>query len=354
MKPNEVIYTMIETAVDKGLRDFEKSHKRTIRNLVDLGEYFSTGHFQKDFFQLAQYLLSHEDSPYYELVKNVVSNVDRKLLKTFGMNLGYNSWTFGADVIRKYEKTHCCNVPWTILFELRRHLENHLSIPEISNIIEQGMKIGIYTYLFYVGGNRGMLDALLPLLKENNKCAFILFVDPNLITEESVSRVSQAGNTIVSVSFLNSEEIEDACFNQALSALHHNKCLYGLHYSYSDNTAENIFSGSIANRAVDAHCTFAILMKDKKCSSRTAKQINQYVVGARVEKGFPSFLIDFYEDIAYVEKSISSEACFLAVNSEGNIVTAYDGEIKNDFNIRISPLTDILEQIMQRASDVRQ
>lgn len=350
MKSNEVTYTMIETAVDKGLRDFKKSPKRTIRNLVDLGEYFSTGHFQKDFFQLAQYLLSHDNSPYYELIKNTVSNVDHRLLKTFGINLGYNSWTYGADVIRKYEKTHGCNVPWTILFKLKQQSENTLSTFEISDIIEQGTKIGIYTYMFDVGGNQPMLDALLSLIEEKKKCAFILFVEPDMITEAFAGEVCRAGNTVVSVRFVNSPEDDNACFDQALSALSHNKCLYGLYYSYSDKTADNILKGSIANRAVKGHCTFTILMKDKKCSLKTVKKINQYIAGARGEKGIPLFVIDLYEDIAYVDRNISAESCFLTVNEEGNVATDYNNKIEKDLSIRISSLTYILEKTMPKVS----
>ncbi|HAE92634.1 MAG TPA: hypothetical protein DCG60_08345, partial [Tissierella sp.] len=108
---------MLEIAIERAFKEIELKSKRGIRNLVDLGAHFAKGRFQKDFYNIAQIMLENENSPYYKLVFNIVQNVDHNILKTFGINLGLNSWTYGAKKIRQYEEKKGYNVPWTIIFD---------------------------------------------------------------------------------------------------------------------------------------------------------------------------------------------------------------------------------------------
>ena len=58
-------------------------------------------------------MLQNENSAYYQLVREVVSHADTDRLYTFGMNLGYNGCTVGAQRIRENEENLGCNIPWT-------------------------------------------------------------------------------------------------------------------------------------------------------------------------------------------------------------------------------------------------
>lgn len=57
--------------------------------------HFSDGRFQSRFFRTAQTMLEHEGSAYYALVEDAANIIDPEHLVTFGMNLGYNSCTWG-------------------------------------------------------------------------------------------------------------------------------------------------------------------------------------------------------------------------------------------------------------------
>ncbi len=48
----ELTYAIITSAVENGIRYIQDNPKRGVRNLLDLGEYFAKGRFQKDFFEL--------------------------------------------------------------------------------------------------------------------------------------------------------------------------------------------------------------------------------------------------------------------------------------------------------------
>ena len=90
---NSASRIIIETIVKKTIREIKDSPRRSIRNLVDMGLRFSNGRFQKMFFLAAQTMLQNQNSAYYRLIEDTVSNVNQQNLITFGMNVGYNSCT---------------------------------------------------------------------------------------------------------------------------------------------------------------------------------------------------------------------------------------------------------------------
>ena len=61
---------LIETIVKKALRDVRDSPERNVRNLVDMALLFSTGQFQRQFFEIAQKTLRNEYSAYYPMIRD--------------------------------------------------------------------------------------------------------------------------------------------------------------------------------------------------------------------------------------------------------------------------------------------
>ena len=104
MEKHKYMYTLIESAMGNGIRYIEDNPQRGIRNLLDLGEYFASGRFQKSFFDIAHEMLNNENSFYYYKIGDLVRNTNHRTLANFGINLGYNSFTYGASKIREYEK----------------------------------------------------------------------------------------------------------------------------------------------------------------------------------------------------------------------------------------------------------
>ena len=67
---------LIETMVQRSLRDIACSPERTIRNLVDLALNFSHGRFQRNFLETAQAMLKNKKSAYYDLLKDAIASID--------------------------------------------------------------------------------------------------------------------------------------------------------------------------------------------------------------------------------------------------------------------------------------
>lgn len=115
---NSMSRILIETTVRQTLKGLKENPKRSIRNLVDMSLHFSEGRFQSHFFQTARTMLEHEDSAYYSLAEHSTSHIETEHLVKFGMNLGYNSCTWGAQRIRRNEQRLGFNIPWTVLFQM--------------------------------------------------------------------------------------------------------------------------------------------------------------------------------------------------------------------------------------------
>ena len=115
---NSMFKILVGSVVKETLNKMKENPERGIRNLVDMALQFSDGRFQQDFFATAQVMLQNESSAYYRLVRDLISNTDTERLYTFGMNLGYNGCTAGAQRIRDNEKLLGCNIPWAVVLQI--------------------------------------------------------------------------------------------------------------------------------------------------------------------------------------------------------------------------------------------
>ena len=105
---------LIEATVRQTLKGLQEDPKRSVRNILDMALQFSRGRFQSRFFETARTMLENENSAYYTLVQDAAAHIETEHLVRFGMNLGYNSCTWGARRIRANEEKLGFNIPWAV------------------------------------------------------------------------------------------------------------------------------------------------------------------------------------------------------------------------------------------------
>lgn len=93
---HRMLRAVVAGIVDKALRDLPRDPKRSLRNLVDLGDSCAKGPQQKLFFARAHAALQSPASPYYQLAADAVSWVDPRALRAMGVNLGASGLTWGG------------------------------------------------------------------------------------------------------------------------------------------------------------------------------------------------------------------------------------------------------------------
>ncbi|MFR9190512.1 MAG: hypothetical protein ACLVL7_10030 [Anaerotruncus massiliensis (ex Togo et al. 2019)] len=109
---HRMLRAVVAGIVDKALRDLPRDPKRSLRNLVDLGDSCAKGPQQKLFFARAHAALQSPASPYYQLAADAVSWVDPRALRAMGVNLGASGLTWGRAARQEEPRGgHCPDAP---------------------------------------------------------------------------------------------------------------------------------------------------------------------------------------------------------------------------------------------------
>lgn len=324
-------YILIETTVRKTLREISSSPERSIRNIVDLAMHFSKGRFQKHFFGTAQEVLLNSKSAYYNLIEDIVSHVNHDTLTSFGINVGYNSFTKGAKIIRQTKMEQKFNIPWSLTLHLGK--ENLLLHQQMyDSLIAQGKSLGIYTYLIFVSGS---LNELPSLIEKNTDCAFILFVKSEHLTDEILTKLEPLHNIMISV----------CAGKNAISAcreLRQKGFLYSVFFKYSEECKRSILSGKWLNFLFSLHPAFTFLISENHCTEKTQREIYDFVVNARKSQEYSTFLMDLKGDNMYIDNIISEDNCLTLFDKKGQFHTLYNIASNSSLNIFNNDLVSIL------------
>lgn len=328
---------LIETIVKKTLQDIKDSPERSTRNLVDMALQFSKGRFQTSFFRTAQRMLKNENSAYYRLVHDTVTHVETDRLLSFGMTLGYNSCTTGAQIIRAKEKELKCNIPWAIplqidsgFFPARRR--------EYLRSIQEGNQLGIYSWILFV---ENQAKEVLSLASENSESCFFLFCNPGEITPEFADSVSLLNNLMTVVRY--DDGAADAC-----TLLRNTGLLYSLFYPYSQPDVEEITNGGLFYSMQELHPVFSILYSLPDCPYTTQQLVHQTVLKARSEQQYQTLLWELYRDNCMIDEIISDDACFIGFDKDGNLCQWNERLKKEKDNLFLYPLSEIIRQALQK------
>ncbi|WP_041669490.1 hypothetical protein [Acetobacterium woodii] len=321
MEKADITKTIVELTVDKVLIDMETDVERSIRNLVDLGQNFSKGRFQKLFFEVAQKMLEDEESPYYLHAKNIISKVNHETLKTFGINLGYNGCTNGAKQIRENEKKYQLKIPWTIAFSMPD--AHKISEYAIEKIISQGEQLGTYVYLIFCTPNK--IQQVVYLLKKFPDCAFVIFLEGAFTKIQVIKELYGYHNFMISILAEAKEFIKMTDF------LTENGFLYAVHSFYNDTKLAEIITEKWIKSVLRTACSFAFLISENSCSLEVKNAVRNYVLGVREKQQYPIFLIEVTSDLRYINQIISADSESIGFNSDGQLYTSA-GEIAGENN----------------------
>lgn len=334
---NNVSRLLIETIVKKALREIQDSPERSIRNLVDLAAHFSVSRFQQRFFEVAQTMLENRNSPYYDLVTDIVSHVDCERLLRFGINVGYNSCTVGAKRLRAVESEEGYNIPWSVVLRLegQKFLANQ---ERYHSVISQGEELGVYTWMLFV---KGQLEEFLSLAQDHPDSAFILFCESGEITMPFLECVSELNNIMLVIRYDEEtcEEVSEVC-----ALLRDMELLYSLYYVYGDKDLEYITAGELFSNTEQLHPTFSAVLSARDTSDEVKEEVYEYVKQARGEQLFQTIVWELEWDNIYVDSVISNDACSAGFDSDGQLCTLYEHKTEKCFDLFRNDLAQIFKR----------
>lgn len=327
---NSMSKILVGSVVKRTLKDMKKNPERSIRNLVDMALQFSGGKFQKDFFSAAQTMLQNEKSAYYKLVCDIISYADTNRLYTFGMNLGYNGCTAGAQCIRENEKKLNCNIPWTVSIQIDSdHFDENAQRYQIT--MQAGEELGIYSWMFFC---RKQPKKALALVKDNPSSAFFLFCEPEHMTSDFLDDAADLYNLMLVVHY---DENADEVYTR-LRAL---GLLYSVWYQYGQKDTQAIMNGDLFYSTQQFFPVFSAFVPDSECSDTVQRLAHQAIQQARKEQIYHTILWEFQGDNNLIDAIISDDTCSAYFDTNGNLCERNNQIKSGHHNIFQSNLADI-------------
>lgn len=300
MNRQDVTRALIELAVDQGMKDIKADSHRAVRKMADLGRQFAKGRFQAEIFSLFQRLLAREDSPYYDMIDRLLTHTDPAALKHFGMNAGYNGWTYGASLLRQRKTETGIEYPWFLTFSWKPYANDTLTLQDISSLIAENQKNGTYCYGIRVRESLADDISIFRLVAKFPDCAFVLDLSDTdcFLSQEQLRKVKSCTNLILLLPDKSSD-----CERLA-NALLAQKSLFAVSYHYQDEDINGQLLSEIVDSLLSCGSVVICLIADKCCSSESRQQVSDFVLNARMQQKYPAILLEWDSDIARVNKII--------------------------------------------------
>ena len=338
MDKKKLTRLMIDTVVSKGIENMADDPKRTIRKLADMGQQVSTGRFQEDIIDIIQTILADDNSPYYTMLQNFLDNTDHDTIRTFGINMGYNSWTYDARILRSKSEELGVYLPWILIFRFDADSDKGTTPVFIKKAIEQALSYGINSFCIMQKGGLIASDELIEMFKEYEECGFFYFLEDSEITAGQLSAIKECKNVLLSI---NADEPQSG---NTSKLLHDAKIMYSIHHFYDDNDfayVDSIDANSESLKKYFDYKTGMIFLLPKDGCANHGDIVKQI----RLEGKFPCFLWDLYHDSSLVSKHlVGQDNVFIEFDADGFVLKPSCEDA--NLNITKMPLIEIIRYVM--------
>lgn len=305
MNSQDITRALIDTIVARAIAEMDADPKRSVRKLCDLGRQFSRGRFQNQIFAIFQDLLRNDDSPYYQAIDFLLRNNDPKTLRQFGINIGYNSFTSGAQILRKKQKELSFAIPWIVKLRLDSRVPGTYGPDFLASLIETGKKYGIYSYQLRSLDHHEQMDSYLSVIREHEECDFLWFLSESPLLPEQQKKLSDCRNLMVSL------PIHAPSTPQLVRNLQHQKTLFGMHlvYQNADVASDALSFDHLYSKMAES--VFFFLVADDSCSEDAIQATADVVQQYRFVPKQPFFPIEAQEDSRKIEQIITASPAYL-------------------------------------------
>lgn len=317
LKCEAITRTILDTIVDHAIRDIAEDSQRSLRKLVDMGQTFAKGPFQKRYIGAIQQMLENGGSPYYDLVQDTVRSTDRTCLRTFGINIGWQSWTVGAQQIRDTEAREGFDIPWSITLRLEGAAPAGRG--DYLRLLDEGRSLGIYAYFLHCGASAEAMNLAREMACRAPECAFLVFLSPAL-AESWVDELSACPNLLTLL------DCGGQDWQSAAALLRDARRFFGYFVRCdSEDCATRVLSGAWVRSLLGHGGSMVFFLPEENCPPALAARFYGYVEQARGTQQYPLLLMDYYRDILLVDGVISDHPRYLEFLPDGQAATCAGG-----------------------------
>ena len=342
---------MKKTALRTALGYIEKNPEKNLCQLMDWVDKLAgdgPNSFPK---QRAAFhnVLDHPEGNMYQLVMNIIHDIDNEVLKKTFENFFLNASVLGWPKQQEYRDKLGCNIPWAILMDPTSACNLHctgcwaaeygnklnMTYEELSDIIRQGKEFGTYMYILSGGEPTVRKKDIFRLCEEHNDCQFLAFTNGTLIDEAFAAEMLRVKNFIPAISVEGFEEATDfrrgkgtyQSVMRAMDVLKEKRLPFGISCCYTSKNIDSISSDEFMDAMIEKGARFAWYFHYMPVGNEAVTELlptpeqrtEMYHRVRRFRQTKPIFALDFQNDGEYVNGCIAGGRNYLHINANGDI-----------------------------------
>ena len=313
MNQESITRGILAGIIDRYIAEIAEDPGRSIRKLVDLAERTSDGPTQKICYQMMQEMAANQSSPYYEMIHRLVTHVNPRTIREYGINLGHNAWTFGSGHMRKLSENHGLAIPWTVLID-RTNRPDRIPFAEIRELIKRGREMEIYAWLLITDDPSDEWEEYTGLFRSCRNSVFGLCLAPGVMSSDMLDEAAEIPNLMILV---DTGEAEWQEFAESLSG---RGCLFSAYKTISsEETAGEVLSGNWIEELVPFYPLMAFTMISDDCPQQAAEEVSRYMWNTRLEQVYPVLPSDLISDFLLISRLVSCREVLYRVESDGSV-----------------------------------
>ena len=336
-------------AVKKALGYMDKDPKTNLPKLLDWFDKFDMKNTLANESAVIRKVISDEENNWYKLIMSLWQDVDKGVRNRLFENLIVNGSLLGYQRQVENKNKYNCNIPWAILMDPTSACnlkctgcwaaeygnQMNLTYEEMNDVVNQGVALGTYVYLFTGGEPLVRGKDIIRLCEEHPDCVFSAFTNGTLIDETFAEEMLRVKNFVPAISVEGFEEATDSRRGngtyhkiiKAMTILKNKKLPFGISCCYTSANAEVIGSEEYFDQMIDMGAKFAWFftympvgkgsVKELMATAEQREMMYHKIREYRQTKSI--FTVDFWNDGEYVGGCIAGGRSYLHINANGDI-----------------------------------
>lgn len=334
--------------IEQAIGYLEKDPVANIPKLLNWVDRLSHGSFatQRRYFHM---VVDDKDNNWYSLIMDILTNVDKNVLKTTFTNFFLNANIIGWETQDACREKYGCNIPWAILLDPTSACNLHckgcwaaqygnklnLTFDDIDSIVEQGKALGCYMYIYTGGEPLVRKDDIIKLCEKHSDCEFMSFTNGTLLDDKFTDDMLRVCNFMPVVSVEGDEKTTDARRGEgtykkvvaAMDRLKAKKLPFGISACTTSENVRTICSSEYYDQMIEwgaKFCWFFAYMPvgvdavpSLMLNAEQREWMYHTIRDFRYKKSL--FTLDFFNDGQYVGGCIAGGKRYLHINANGDM-----------------------------------
>lgn len=344
-----IIESIEAFAIKKALGYMDKNPEENIPKLLEWFDKLDVKNTLEKERAAIRQVISRTDSNWYQLIMSLWKDIDPEVRNRLFENFAVRAGLLGYQRQVENKNRYHCNIPWAILMDptsacnLRctgcwaAEYGNHMNLTyeEMDGIVNQGVELGTYVYLFTGGEPLVRKNDIIRLCEEHPECIFSTFTNGTLIDEAFADEMLRVKNFIPAISVEGFEEATDSRRGEgtyqkiikAMNILRRKRLPFGISCCYTSANAEVIGSEEYFDQMIALGAKFAWFFTYMPVGKGAVKELMatadqremMYHKIREYRNTKPIFTVDFWNDGEYVGGCIAGGRSYLHINANGDI-----------------------------------